>query len=136
MKEKERAMLNRLNRFFISDILIEDSYEYNRFDAENKSYILELKYRHKHYNDTIIEFDKFSYNLLYANELNKWFIYAVQMGGRIYVYNITKMYYEDNYNFDWEFRKLPKQTEFSNNQDVYKYVGYLPISKAVNSFSL
>ena len=39
MKEKERKILNKLNTFFLTDELIEDQYEYNRYDAENTHYI-------------------------------------------------------------------------------------------------
>ena len=83
MKSKERNILKNLNNFFLTDILQESIYEYNRYDAENDHYIVEIKHRDKFYQDTIIEFDKFSYNLLYAQLAKKQFIYAVQMNNKI-----------------------------------------------------
>ena len=87
MKKKERFILERLNRFFLSDVLEESKYEYNRYDAENNKYIVEIKHRDKFYKDTIIEFDKFSYNILYAKMTKKFFIYVVRINNKIYVFN-------------------------------------------------
>ena len=130
MKEKERTILNKLNNFFLTDALVEDEYEYNRFDAANTSYIVEIKHRDKFYEDTMIEFDKFSYNLLYAQMVNKQFIYAVQMKNNIYVFNITKLV-SSSYKFSWIWKSLPKQTEFADKKEIKKLVGYININESV-----
>ena len=52
MKEKERKILNKLNTFFLTDELIEDQYEYNRYDAENTHYIVEIKHRESFYEES------------------------------------------------------------------------------------
>ena len=130
MKEKERAILNKLNNFFLTDELIEDKYEYNRFDAENVYYIVEIKYRDDFYKDTIIEFDKFSYNILYSQLVKKQFIYAVKMGRKIYVFNITKLV-SSSYNFNWTWKDMPKQTEFADKKEIKKLVGYININESV-----
>ena len=90
MKSKERNILNKLNDF-LSELyahnFVEDNHKYSRYDAENEHYILEIKYRDTFYNDLLIEFDKYSYNLLYANMVKKQFIYAVQIEDRIYYFS-------------------------------------------------
>ena len=135
MKNKERFILDRLNRFFLTDPLKESKYEYNRYDAENDSYIVEIKHRDKFYKDTIIEFDKFSYNLLYAKMANKFFIYVVRMNNYVYVFNITKLV-ELSYNFNWEWKELKKQTEFADKKEIKKLVGYININKSVKEFGV
>ena len=130
MKKKERFILERLNRFFLSDVLEESKYEYNRYDAENNKYIVEIKHRDKFYKDTIIEFDKFSYNILYAKMTKKFFIYVVRINNKIYVFNITKLV-QEGYNFNWIFKDMPKQTEFANNKEIKKLVGYININKSI-----
>ena len=130
MKDKERAILNKLNNFFLTDALVEDEYEYNRFDASNTSYIVEIKYRDKFYEDTIIEFDKFSYNLLYSKMANKDFIYAVKMLKKIYVFNITKLVKKGTA-FNWTWKELVKQTEFADKRKIKKLVGYININESV-----
>ena len=130
MKDIEREILGKLNNFFLSDLLEESEYEYNRYDAENNHYIVEIKHRTNHYKNTMIEFDKFSYNLLYAEMNNKKFIYAVQMIDKIYVFNITSLMLKD-YSFNWEWRVMPKQTEHSDKRLIKKLVGYINISQRV-----
>ena len=130
MKDIEREILGKLNNFFLSDLLEESEYEYNRYDAENNHYIVEIKHRTNHYKNTMIEFDKFSYNLLYAEMNNKKFIYAVQMIDKIYVFNITSLM-SKGYFFNWEWRVMPKQTEHSDKRLIKKLVGYINISQRV-----
>ena len=130
MKEKERKILNKLNTFFLTDELIEDQYEYNRYDAENTHYIVEIKHRESFYEETIIEFDKFTYNLIYAQYAKKQFIYAVQMRNKIYVFNITKLI-ASGYKITWVWKKMPKQTEFAHNKQIKKLIGYININESV-----
>ena len=82
--------------------------------------------RGAYYEDTLIEFDKFSFNLMYAQTFGKRFLYVVQMDDMGYVFDISALYNE-GYDFGWESRELPKQTEFAekraNNKGcrVYKH---------------
>ena len=134
MKSKERIILQRLNwDSNLTNPLIESNYEYNRFDAENTKNIVEIKSTNNKYDQTIIEFDKFSYNLLYAKENNKFFVYAVKMNDKIYIFNITKLK-EYNYNFNWEWREMPKYTEFNNKKNIRKLVGYINIEDATKVY--
>ena len=128
MKKKERFILERLNRFFLSDVLKESKYEYNRYDVE-------IKHRDKFYKDTIIEFDKFSYNILYAKMTKKFFIYVVRINNKIYVFNITKLV-QEGYNFNWIFKDMPKQTEFGHKEKIKKLVGYININKSAKEYNI
>lgn len=129
MKEKERQILARVNEEIFSgsgDYLLELENIYSRFDAENSGYIAEIKYREKYYNETLIEFDKYAFNKLYAQINKKSFLYIVGTGetDKIDIYNISDL---DNSGlwYKWHWRTMPKQTEFNDNQKIKKYVGYI-----------
>ena len=109
MKSKERQILEELNQQDYN--LKEEENKYSRFDAYNDKYIVEIKNRTEVYEDTIIEFDKYAYNLTYSKQKNKVFLYVVKMDHKIYIFNITDLD-KENYSFKWEWRSLPKQTEF------------------------
>jgi hypothetical protein len=103
--------------------------KYLQFDAYDKNYIVEIKIRNTFYANQIIEFSKYAFNSLYAKTNDQTFVYAIAINGIIYVFNISKL--EKDYDFNWEWRKLPATTEFQNNDDMLKYVGYLDIKDAV-----
>lgn len=121
-------MLKSLNRYF-SDKAILCENEYHRFDADNNHYVIELKHRNAKYNDWIIEFDKYAYNKVYSELHNKIFLYVVGYEDSIWIYNITEL---DNlkYDYKWQNKIMPKQTEFNKNYDINKYVGHLELSVA------
>ena len=126
MKKNELLVLKHLNKHFSEDkpILCKD--EYHRFDAYNNNYIIEIKYRNKEYENYIIEFDKYAYNTMYADLFNKKFLYVVGTPNDIYVFNITNLD-KSGYNYKWEMREMPKQTEFDKNYHIDKLVGYLDL---------
>ena len=132
MKKEERHILSRVNQEYGLH-LIEDQYEYNRFDAENKSYIAEIKDRHKYYPKTMIEFDKYSYNTQYAKLVDKDFIYIVRVDGAIYIFNITDLNYQ-NYDYKWSWVTMSKQTEFSDNRKMKKLVGFIDLTRNKGTF--
>lgn len=126
MKSNEEQILDRLNDLGLN--LIWDKYQYNRFDAENKSCIAEIKDRHSFYRSTMIEFDKHSYNTLYSQYVNKRFMYAVRMKGFIYIFDITELN-RQGYNYKWEWKTIEATTNFENRDLVKKFVGYIELSK-------
>ena len=85
MKDAEKEILDKIN-LECRLSLKADEYEYNRFDAEDERYIVEIKDRHKFYKDTMIEFDKYSYNLVYSQVANKDFIYVIRSLARLLSY--------------------------------------------------
>ena len=114
-------------------------YEYAKFDAiDEKDNIYEFKFRNTFYNRTLIEFDKFAYNIMYANIKNKRFLYVVRMADKkddnIYIFNVSDLYKAD-FDFQFHYRLMPLHTEFYNStKKINKYVGYIPIDKAVCVF--
>ena len=126
MKENEINMLKTINNYFVNRAILCEN-EYHRYDAYNNVYIIELKYRYAKYDNWIIEFDKYAYNKCYSEINNKTFLYAVGYKNKIWIYNISELN-QAGYNYNWEERDMPKQTEFDNNYDICKYVGYLEFS--------
>ena len=108
--------------------------KYLQFDAYDKNYIVEIKVRNTHYDKQIIEFSKYAFNSKYAKINDQIFVYAVAIKDIIYIFNISKL--ENNYNFNWEWRKLPATTEFENNDNMLKYVGYLNLADAVTTIKI
>jgi len=126
MKKNEIKVIKRLNNHLPKNKPIINTSRYHRFDAYNDDYIIEIKYRKKMYDNFIIEFDKYAYNKLYAEMNNRKFLYVVGIEEDVYIFNITNLD-KSGYNYNWEMRRMPKQTEFENNWDINKYVGYLEL---------
>ena len=127
MKQAEREILKSFNELSKLN-LIEESFEYSRFDARDKNYIAEIKDRTCHYPEMLIEFDKYAYNSKYSDINNKRFLYIVNDEEGLYVFNITNLN-KDNYDFKWEWRDMPKYTEFDSDSIINKYVGYINFNK-------
>ena len=123
MKQNEKDILDSVNKEFNIDLKWDD-YEYNRFDAEDKNYIVEIKDRHKYYDNTMIEFDKYSYNIKYAEFAKKSFIYVVRVSGTIYIFNLTKK----EVTFGWEWKLIEATTNFERREKIKKLVGYINLS--------
>ena len=98
--------------------------KYNRFDAYNDRQIAELKVRKQDYNKTLIEFDKYSYNTTYARFFGYEFLYIVGTKRGIHVFNITDLDIS-NYDYRWEWREMPSNTEFGNGELMKKLGGYI-----------
>ena len=124
MKFRELEILEIINKELKSKIAPSKD-EYERFDAYNKKFIWEIKCREKHYDQILIELDKYAFNMFYAKITNRLFIYAVVMENKIYVFNLSLL---KKYNYKWGWREMPKQTEFKNNKKIKKFVGYINIS--------
>ena len=123
MKEKEREILNRINSHYKLD-LKESNYQYSHFDAYNKNYIMEIKYRNTYYPDMMIEFSKYTFNREYAKMTNRDFIYVVATEDDLCLFNITSL---DNleYEYYWQWKIMRKQTEFSEREEIHKFIGYI-----------
>ena len=63
---------------------------------------------------------------MYSDLFNKKFLYVVGTPNDIYVFNITNLD-KSGYNYKWEMREMPKQTEFDKNYNIDKLVGYLDL---------
>jgi len=125
MKAKERQILNQVSNHFDID-LKEVNYEYSRFDAYGDAFIVEIKDRGTFYKKVLIEFDKYTFNKEYAKLRNKHFLYVVGFSDDVYLFNVSDLD-SSGYNYRWHWRMMPKQTEFSQSQTIYKFVGYIDV---------
>ena len=135
MKTSELHLIGVLDETIGREIFPADD-EYSRFDAYDlKDNIYELKVRGAYYEDTLIEFDKFSFNLMYAETFGKRFLYVVQMNDMGYVFDISALHNE-GYDFRWETKELPKYTEFDEKREITKVVGYISIENTIFAFKV
>tara|TARA_Y100000310_G_scaffold164594_1_gene164362 strand:- start:1818 stop:2219 length:402 start_codon:yes stop_codon:yes gene_type:complete len=130
MKDREREILSQINSTYDLD-LKETVDEYSRFDAENYDYIVEIKKRFTFYKDTLIEFDKYTFNKEYAKLMAKAFIYVVGYDNKVYIFNISKLD-ASKHNYKWHWKTMPKQTEFSQTEEISKFVGYIDVEKSID----
>ena len=135
MKSIEAKIIQEWNSRFPEDNLMLSEFEYEKFDAHNQALVTEVKYRNTWYDKLMIEFDKYSYNSWYAHITNKKFIYVVAHAKRIVIFNITDLN-KSKYNFHWEYKTMPKHTEFGNGDRIVKFVGYLDLNILSSSDSV
>jgi len=100
--------------------------KFSTYDAEEPRYIAEIKIRNKHYDDCLIEYDKYMANKGISDIEGKDFLYIVAVKPHIYVFNLNKVG-----NIKWEDREMPRNSHFGGYEDKkIKKVGYINISKA------
>ena len=128
----EANMLKRIQDKLYND-MTPPPYKRCSYDAQTDKYLIEAKVRYgPHYPDTLIENDKLKYNMPKAEEAGKDFVYAVQSGGKIYLFNISQLR-RDDYDFGWHKRKCKASTHFGStigNHYVDKFVGMIDWNKA------
>lgn len=130
MKEKERAVARALERVYPQlGKLVEPKDKYSPFDFECNQYIIEVKCRSKFYDPWFIEMIKYDSNMDLSEAKSKDFLFLTEVGGKAYVYNITKMT-KDKFPFDWIIKDLPNSTEFNKPNWSGKAIGYLPVNKS------
>ena len=109
--------------------------QYSRHDASNKHALVEIKYREQYYEDVLIEFDKFAFNVMHAELLKKDFLYANKMKNYLILFDI--LYLKSiNYHFNWGWKKMPRTTEFGNTEMVFKLVGYINVRDCCEQIEL
>ena len=124
MKDIDRKIIQALSRHYPTLGDFAETHEMSPYDFECDYYIIEIKSRNKRYDPWIIERIKLDANTGIAESLKKDFLYLTEYEGNAYIWNISKLIRND-YNFNWEQRQMPWQTEFDRNQKVQKQVGYL-----------
>ena len=124
----EQLLLDRVDEIFKWGITKTED-DFCRWDAENDKYIVELKCRRTHYNTQIIEYGKFDALVDEATSIGKEVMYIAATPKVILVFEITKLCLEQ-YNFNWENKRLPSHTDFGKASWVDKKVGYIDNNKA------
>tara|TARA_Y100000114_G_scaffold146839_1_gene157973 strand:- start:454 stop:846 length:393 start_codon:yes stop_codon:yes gene_type:complete len=102
--------------------------QYSRFDCYSKKYKMdiELKCRNKHYDDLIIEKDKYDALIRRAKQYETTPFYINSTPQGIYVFNLSKI--DEPI---WEDMKgLPKTSHFTDRSRITKTVGFLSIHLA------
>lgn len=104
--------------------------DFCHYDAEEPRYIAEIKVRNRHYDDCIIEYDKYMSNIGTSAIEGKEFLYIVATTTDIYVFNVTKLS-TDGYSFGWIEKELPVNSHFGRyNDKKMKRIGYINIKDA------
>jgi len=102
---------------------------FDSFDciSDEKKYYIELKCRHTHYPDLLIEESKYSRLVSEAQEreLSPWYINSTPEG--IYAFDLTRVPQPT-----WTERWMPATTEYTNTKKIIKLVGFLHLDYALS----
>lgn len=121
----EQGLFDYIKETYLEDLQkSEHTYEY--IDATSYGYRLsiELKCRHTHYDELILEKDKYESLMQQANELGFTPFYINSTPQGIYAFNLRKI------KVTWTTKRLPANT-FENGPAVDKEIALLHIDKAV-----
>jgi hypothetical protein len=121
----EQGLFDYIKETYLEDLQkSEHTYEY--IDATSHGYRLsiELKCRHTHYDELILEKDKYESLMQQANELGFTPFYINSTPKGIYAFNLRKI------TVTWTTKRLPSST-VDNGPDIDKEIALLHIDKAV-----
>lgn len=126
MIDTEQELFNYIKGRYLED-LVKSEHPYEYYDCTSTIYRLhiELKCRHKHYEDLIIQKDKYEALMQQAERLGFTPFYVNATPKGIYAFNLRKIIVK------WTIKKLPAQTEFEDQGLVDKTVALLPVGLAV-----
>ena len=124
--QTEQELFNYIKGRYLED-LVKSADQYDYHDCTSTLYRLhiELKCRHRHYDELLIEQDKYKSLIAHAQELGftPFYVNATPQG--IYAFNLRKI------TLKWITKKLPAKTEFEDQGLINKTVALLPVSQAV-----
>ena len=124
--DSEAKLFNYIKGRYLED-LVKSADQYDYYDCTSTLYRLhiELKCRHRHYDELLIEQDKYKALIAHAQELGftPFYVNATPQG--IYAFNLSKI------TVKWITKKLPAKTEFDDQGLIDKTVALLPVSQAV-----
>jgi hypothetical protein len=121
----EAGLFDYIKTRYLEDLeMSSDAFEY--IDATSQGYrlIIELKCRHTHYDELILEKDKHESLVQQEDKLGFTPFYINSTPQGIYAFNLRKI------KVNWTTRKLPAST-FNKTIPVDKTVAYLHIDEAV-----
>ena len=121
----EQALFDYIKATYLEDLeKSEHTYEY--IDATSNGYRLtiELKCRHTHYDELILEKDKYESLVGRAQELGFTPFYINSTPQGIYAFNLRKI------KFTWVIKRLPSST-VDQGPDIDKEIALLHIDEAV-----
>jgi hypothetical protein len=121
----EQGLFDYIKETYLED-LQKSEHDYEYIDATSYGYRLsiELKCRHTHYDELILEKDKYESLMQQANALGFTPFYINSTPQGIYAFNLRKI------TVTWKTKRLPSST-VDNGPSVDKEVALLHIDKAV-----
>ena len=122
---KEQDLFDHLKGGWYPD-LVKSENSFDTFDCiseEHKQYI-ELKCRHTHYPDLLIEEMKYRRLINQAGPLTPYYINSTPEG--VYGFDLSRVPEPA-----WQERRMPATTEFSNTRKIMKLVGFLHLDYAL-----
>lgn len=121
----EQELFNMLKSEYYPD-LVKLNDEYSNFDcvSEREDMYVELKCRHTHYDELLIEKYKYDRVMEQSRLTGMIPVYICSTPKGVWEFNL------DGFKIKWEDKdNLPKTTEFEDLEKVVKTVGFLPISE-------
>jgi hypothetical protein len=120
----ETELFEWLQSFVYPDLLIAKN-PVSRWDcySPKKKHRIELKCRHKHYPDLMIEKHKYDSVSAECAKHNDVPVYINSTPEGIYAFDMRE------HNGLWEIRAVPKTTQFASREFVSKEVGYFHIDE-------
>jgi len=127
----EEQLFSMLKDEYYPDLVMVSD-EYSNYDcvSERDDLYIELKCRHTHYDELLIEKYKYDKIIDQANVTGRIPVYICSTPEGIWEFNL------DTFSIKWEDKdNLPKTTEFEDTEKVVKTVGFLPVSKGKKLFA-
>ena len=123
----EAELFNHLKSEMYPD-LVKSEGTYDSFDciSEKAGHFIELKCRHTHYSDLLIEQMKYRKLIEQSCELNLLPFYINSTPQGIYSFDLTEIAEPE-----WVSHLMPATSEFENRAKVQKLVGYLLVEDAI-----
>ena len=124
--DSEAELFNYIKGRYLED-LVKSQHQYEYHDCTSTLYRLhiELKCRHKHYEDLIIEKDKYEALVQQAERLGFTPFYVNATPEGIYAFNLRKI------TVKWVTKKLPVESKSKDQGVIDKSVALLPVGLAV-----
>ena len=124
--QTEQELFNYIKGRYLED-LVKSADQYDYHDCTSTLYRLhiELKCRHKHYDELLIEQDKYKALIAHAQQLGftPFYVNATPQG--IYAFNLRKI------SVKWTTKKLPVESKSKDQGLIDKSVALSPVSLAV-----
>lgn len=125
---KEQELFDHLKQKFYHD-LVKSEGQFDTFDciSQDHQLYIELKCRHTHYPDLLIEQSKYVRLVDEAGfrVLDPWYINSTPNG--IFAFDLSRVPEPA-----WEERWMPTTTEFANTSKKVKVVGFLHLDYAIS----
>lgn len=126
MIDTEAELFTYIKGRYLEDLTkSEHPYEYHDCTSTLYRLHIELKCRHKHYEDLIIEKDKYQALIQQAERLGFTPFYVNATPKGIYAFNLRKI------TVKWTTKKLPVESKCQDRELIDKTVALLPVGQAV-----